>query len=446
LEQSVAARRSTGRPVSVLMMDVNHFKEINDTLGHHHGDLVLQAIGPRLRTLLRDSDTVARLGGDEFAVLLPNADVDRALAIARKLANALHLPFEVGDLTLQVGASIGIATSPDHGSDVETLVQRADVAMFLAKETGSEVEAYSAERDHYSPDRLILAGQLRKALQEGQIVPFYQPSVDLKTGRVSRVEALARWIHPERGVLGAPAFIPLAEQLGLIRPLTLELIGTALMEVRSWMREGLDITVAVNLSTRHLIDTQLPDDIAALLRKHEVAPSRLTLEITESTIMTDTERSQAVLRNLRAMGVGLAIDDFGTGYSSLAYLKRLAVDALKIDKSFVTDMTTDPSNAVIVRSTIELGHNLGLQVVAEGVETEEVRERLVALDCDVAQGYALSKPLPADQLTCWIREYELRHAAREPEPALADDGSTVVLFDPGRRNNHEASINRSSTR
>jgi diguanylate cyclase (GGDEF)-like protein len=432
LERALEVGKSGDRMVSVVMMDVDHFKEINDTLGHHYGDFVLQAIGPRLSALVRQGDTVARLGGDEFAVLLPGASATDAHAIAKEMLAALHAPFSVEELTLQVGASFGIACSPDHSTDGDTLLQRADVAMFLAKEAGSGVELYSAERDHYKPDRLILAGELQSALESGQIIPFFQPSVDLRSGDVVKVEALARWRHPDRGLLGAGEFVSLAEQLGLIRSLTLELLRQTLSELKAWHREGMKIGAALNISTRHLLDIQLPDDIARLLREQEMAPSWLTLEITESTIMADPERSQAVLARLHAMGVRLSIDDFGTGYSSLSYLRRLAVDELKIDRSFVTEMPDNPSNAVIVRSTIDLGHNLGLVVVAEGVETEIVWDQLTALGCDVAQGYQLSAPVSADELTCWLREYDIRRSSSEAAAEVHSPAHTVFYLDPSR--------------
>ena len=407
VEQEILNSKRDIATLAVLIMDLDHFKEVNDTLGHHFGDLLLKEIGPRLESVLRESDTVARMGGDEFAVLLPNVVGPwGAVQVAEKLLEAVHEPFEVNGLTLEVGLSIGIACSPANGSDVDTLLQRADVAMFLAKEARNGYELYTPERDHYSPDRLALASDLRRAIDDGQIGPHYQPIVDVPTGDVVGAEALARWTHPVRGLLHPEDFIPIAEQTGLIRPLTMNLLSAVLAEVARWQRDRLELTVAVNVSARHLLDQQLPDDIGRLLREQGVTANRLKLEITESTIMSDPLRSEAVLRRLHAMGIRIAIDDFGTGYSSLAYLKRLPVDEIKIDRSFVSMMSVDEGDAQIVRSTIDLGHNLGLRVIGEGVETEAMLGQLRDLGCDLVQGFGLSEPLPPHEFARWVRGYD----------------------------------------
>jgi diguanylate cyclase (GGDEF)-like protein len=404
VHQALTAARREHVPSAVMIMDLDRFKEVNDTLGHASGDELLKQVGIRLRESLRESDTVARLGGDEFGVLLPKVlDSAAAVAVARKLRTTLEEPFTIHGLALQMEASIGIALYPDHGTDVQSLLQRADVAMYVAKEHPAGCEVYARERDAYSPDRLTLLTELRRAIDRGQLVLHYQPKVDLRTGGIHGVEALVRWKHPERGMVPPDEFIPPAQKTGVIGPLTMFVLDEALRQCRNWALQGLDLCVAVNLSTRNLLDVHLPDTVGELLSRWEVSPSLLELEITESTILADPVRAMQILSRLDEMGVRLAIDDFGTGYSSLAYLKRLPVDELKIDKSFILGMEDSENDAVIVRSTIDLGRNLGLRVVAEGVETSTAWNRLASLGCDIAQGYYLSRPIPAAELTEWIR-------------------------------------------
>jgi len=415
IHQSILGIEREKSLVAVMLMDLDRFKEVNDTLGHHSGDLLLQQIGPRLRSILRESDTVARLGGDEFAILLPNVlDRPAAVQVADKIKRALDLPFEIQGLKLNIEASIGISFAPDHGRDVDTLIQRADVAMYVAKGSGSGYAIYTPEQDRHSPNRLVLVGQVRQAMEDQEISLYYQPKADLITGQVRGVEALVRWNHPERGLLMPDEFIPLTENTGLIEPLTLYLIETAVRQCRVWRDAGVDLVVSVNVSARSLLDHELPDQIEAVLQKWNVPPGSLRLEITESTIMEDPVRALAVLDGLHRREIGLALDDFGTGYSSLSYLKRLPVDELKIDKSFVTNMHIDDDDAVIVRSTIDLGRNLGLEVVAEGVETKEHWDQLTELGCATAQGYYLSRPIAAGEFMQWLR-------FREAALAEADD-------------------------
>jgi diguanylate cyclase (GGDEF)-like protein len=404
VHQALTSARRDHVPAAVMIMDLDRFKEVNDTLGHASGDELLKQVGIRLRESLRESDTVARLGGDEFGVLLPKVlDSAAAVAVARKLRTTLEEPFTIHGLALQMEASIGIALYPDHGTNVQSLLQRADVAMYVAKEHPAGCEVYTRERDAYSPDRLTLLTELRRAIDRGQLVLHYQPKVDLRTGEIHGVEALVRWKHPERGMVPPDEFIPPAQKTGVIGPLTMFVLDEALRQCRTWALQGLDLCVAVNLSTRNLLDVHLPDTVGELLSRWEVHPSLLELEITESTILADPVRAMQVLSRLDEMGVRLAIDDFGTGYSSLAYLKRLPVDELKIDKSFILGMEESENDAVIVRSTIDLGRNLGLRVVAEGVETSTAWNRLASLGCDIAQGYYLSRPIPASELTEWVR-------------------------------------------
>jgi diguanylate cyclase (GGDEF)-like protein len=392
-----------GPGAAVMMIDLDRFKEVNDTLGHHNGDVLLEQVAVRLTDGLRSTDTVARLGGDEFAVLLPDVrDAEAAYAVARDLRKALEEPLVVAGLSLSLGASIGIAVHPFHGGDVHELLRKADVAMYAAKERETLIEIYSSDYDSNSAGRLGLAGELRRAIDEHQLTLHYQPKARIADGTVTGVEALVRWAHPERGPVRPDEFIPVAESSGLIKPLTLYVLDAAVRQCRTWVDQGLDLKVAVNLSAKNLIDLGFADEVGAILQKWNVSPSQLELEITESTIMSDPARARNVLGKLNAMGIGLAIDDFGTGYSSLGYLKRLPVDELKIDKSFVLNMTTERSDAAIVRSTVELGHNLGLKVVAEGVENHEVWAELQDVGCDLAQGYLLSRPLPATELESWL--------------------------------------------
>ena len=396
--------RGTPGPLALLLLDLDRFKEVNDTLGHHRGDLLLRHVAERLCATLRDSDTVARLGGDEFAVLLPATDHTGAHAAAEKIAAALALPFDVENLPLHVGVSIGIALAPAHGEDAETLLRHADVAMYIAKREGETWAVYAPERDAYTPDRLALTADLRRAIADGDLLLHYQPKVDLATKRITGVEALVRWTHPARGPIPPDGFIPLAERTGLIAPLTRWVLGAALLQAGHWRRAGLHLDMSINLSMVDLRDPGLPDALERLLRAHAVPPTAVRLEVTESALMTDPACTQAVLVRLAALGVGLSVDDYGTGYSSLAYLKRLPVDELKIDRSFVRHMAADAADAAIVSSTIGLGHALGLRVVAEGVEDRETWTLLADAGCDTAQGYYLARPLPAADVERWARE------------------------------------------
>jgi diguanylate cyclase (GGDEF)-like protein len=404
LRQSLLVGGREDFEVAVMVMDLDGFKEINDSLGHHNGDLLLRQIGPRLRSVLRESDTIARLGGDEFAVLLPSiTDKPSAVQVAEKMRRALELPFALHGLRLNMEASIGMAFYPDHGESAERLLQRADVAMYAAKQMRSGYAIYSADQDQNTPSRLALIGELRRALDEEEIQLYYQPKAHLESGEVQGVEALVRWHHPDRGLVPPGEFVPITEQTGLILPFTLYVLEGAIKQTRSWLEAGLELTTAVNLSTRNLLELELPEQIAALLAKWDVPARQLELEITESTIMSDPMRALTVLDRLSEMGVGIAIDDFGTGYSSLAYLKRLPVSEIKIDRSFVSNMIEDENDAVIVRSTIDLGRNLGLQVVAEGVETEAEWDALTELGCDYAQGHYVSPAVSAGELMQWLR-------------------------------------------
>ncbi len=397
---------ATGRPArcALLLLDLDRFKEVNDTLGHPQGDALLRQVADRVRGVVRASDTVARLGGDEFAVLLAACDEEGARGVARDIGTALDPPFALAGLAVHVGTSIGIALSPAHGADGTTLLRHADVALYAAKRDGTGHVVYGAEQDAHSSDRLADVAALRASIAGGDLRLQYQPQMDLRTRQVCGVEALVRWFHPQRGLVPPDQFIGLAEQTGLIGALTGWVLEAALRQACAWRRAGCALLpVAVNLSMASLQDPHLPDLIAGLLDRYAVPPAALRLEVTESMLMADTARTQDILARVTVLGVTISIDDYGTGYSSLAYLKRLPIAELKIDRAFVRQMTNEATDAVIVRSTVELGHNLGLRVVAEGVETRAVWEMLAEMGCDAAQGYYLARPLPAEELERWLR-------------------------------------------
>jgi diguanylate cyclase (GGDEF)-like protein len=390
-------------PAAMLLIDLDRFKEVNDTLGHDYGDALLVDVAERLGAALRRGDTLARLGGDEFAVLVAGAP-DRGVVIelAGRLQEALRRPFALRGVAVELEASIGVALYPEHGDTIGRLLQRADVAMYDAKRHRRGVATYSADRDPYSADRLGLLAELRSAIERDELVLHYQPKICLATGELRGVEALVRWQHPTRGLLGPDAFVPLAERTGAVADLTRWVVGHALAQNRAWRERGIDLPVAVNLAAANIVDVTLPGAIGALLGRYEVPADRLVCEISEHTVMADPVRASAVLDGLRELGVGLSLDDFGTGHSSLSYLKRLPLDEVKIDRSFVAGMADDENDAVIVRSTIDLARNLGLRVVAEGVETAEIIDALSELRCDIAQGDHISRPLPADALDGWL--------------------------------------------
>ncbi|TMD61150.1 MAG: EAL domain-containing protein [Chloroflexi bacterium] len=405
LEQSILAARRHHGTFALLVMDLDHFKEVNDTFGHHAGDELLAQVGPRLRELLRESDTVARLGGDEFALILSGAGDTAAQRVARGVLDALSEPFVVEGQALRIEASMGIVIYPQHGEDGDTLLRRADIAMYVAKRAGSSAVEYDPASDEHTPARLALLGELGAAIERGELVLHFHPEVSLRTGKVVAMEALVRWRHPERGLIPPDEFIPIAERSGLMKPLTLWVLRHALAECATWQAAGLALGVAVNLSPRSLVDPELPQMVGALLDASRVSPLWLSLEITESVLMTDPKRATETLARLRRMGARLSIDDFGTGYSSLGYLHELAVHQVKIDKSFVKGVRIDRGSAAIVRATVELGHNLGFEVVAEGVEDEATTELLGRVGCDLIQGYYVAMPMPADEVLGWIERY-----------------------------------------
>ena len=402
LRDELYAARREGGACGVILIDLDNFKAVNDTLGHQWGDRLLQEMAPRLSSTLRHNDLIGRLGGDEFAIVVPGG-MHESTALAQRLVDELQRPFVLDSVTVDIAASIGIACYPEHGDEPEELFQHADVALYAAKASLDRWRIYAADEDNHTIDRLALATQLRNGIERGELVLHYQPKFSLQSGAVSGVEALVRWRHPHLGLIGPDGFIPLAEQTGIIKTLTVAMMDRALAQCRAWRDEGIGQRISVNVSPTGLLDRDLPDTVAGLLRRHGLPASALQLEVTESRTLSDTLEARNVLEDLRTMGLSIAIDDFGTGFSSLAQLQRLPVDEIKIDRSFVMDMETDDQDAAIVRSTIDLGRNLGLLVTAEGVESESVRLRLVELGCDFAQGFHLARPLEPDACAALIR-------------------------------------------
>ena len=424
--QRVADALAAGAPFAVLLVDLDHFKEVNDTLGHKTGDGLLVEVAARLRVVLGDESTVARLGGDEFAVLIPvQTGAVEARGLADRVCRALDEPFDVDGFALAVGASVGIALYPEDGDAPDALLRCADVAMYVAKGSRTGVARYRSERDEHSRERLVLMSQIRDAIDAHEFVLHYQPKLDLRTSAVVGVEALVRWQHPDLGLLAPGRFIALVERSVHEAAFTAHVVACALAQVRRWRDAGLDIQVSVNVPANGLHAPGFADKLAGLLAEHGVPAAALELEITESTIMADRARATTVLRTLSGMGIRLAIDDFGTGYSSLAYLKQLPVHTLKIDRSFVMNMATDEDDEKIVRSTVGLAKNLGLQTVAEGIEDPVALDVLRDLGCELGQGYYIGRPVPPDVLDdvltghAQARRIEEHHAVRGVLAAVA---------------------------
>jgi len=409
VRDAVAQSQGSGQTLAVLMLDLDRFKHVNDVLGYRYGDLLLKSVAQRLsQQVVRGNDLVARLGGDEFAVLLRDGDAALAGQVAQRITRAFDEPLTLEEHKVDMGAGIGMACWPLHAADADTLLSHAEVAMYAAKRRTSGPLLYDASIDAGSAQTLSLLSELRQAVEQGELRVYLQPKLALDDGRVVGAEALVRWQHPKRGLVPPMQFIPFAEQTGFIRTLTIWVFEAAAREWQALHAEDSGLVLSVNLSTRDLLDLDLPAKFEALLRKHGVPASAFCLEITESAVMDDPERAMGTLNRLSALGFKLSIDDFGTGYSSLAYLKRLPVNELKIDKSFVMGMEKDPDDAKIVRSTIDLAHNMGLTVVAEGVENAQVWALLRELNCDQAQGYHMGKPMPADQFQAWAQGWVAR--------------------------------------
>jgi diguanylate cyclase (GGDEF)-like protein len=404
IERRFENAKSKSTHGAVLLIDLDRFKEVNDTLGHQTGDALLCQIGPRIQPVLPDGGVISRLGGDEFAVMIPDVGADEAHRVGVAIADALEPPFRLDDFNLEVQASIGIAMFPEHGTSADLLIKHADTAMYFAKGRNSGIEIYDAEHDQNSRRRLSLLSELRTALVNGQVVLYYQPKLDLSTGTVIGVEALVRWHHPVFGLIPPAEFVPFAEHTGLIRPLTSFVLRTAVTQARAWLDSGIDTAVAVNLSARSLHDGAISNEVAHLLMEFSLSANRLQLEITESSIMADPARAKHVLEDLDGMGLHLSIDDFGTGYSSLSYLQDLPVREVKIDMSFVTNVLENPRDRVIVRSTIDLARHLGLRSTAEGIASAAAQEWLRNAGCDQGQGFHIAPPMPAEEVTMWLRD------------------------------------------
>jgi diguanylate cyclase (GGDEF)-like protein len=405
LDQALAEAQAQGKGLALMVFDLDHFKEVNDTLGYVNGDRILQRVAARLNREIEVDDTLARMGGDEFALLLPeigrDGDVRR---LADRLLQALARPLPFAGLNLDLRMSIGAAVFPEHGQDADTLLMRADMAMYVAKIEGGCYQEYAPGIDRYSHERLILMGELRQAAGRGELFVQYQPKVDSRSGRITDAEALLRWAHPRQGLLEPGLFIPMAERTGLIKELSLWVLETVIAQIAAWQHTETEqkIRISVNLSARDLLDLELPMKLAVMLHRHGVAPERLILEITETMLIVDPERALGILHRFSGMGVGISIDDFGIGYSSLSYLRQMPADEIKIDRSFVLEMLNNSNDAVIVQAAISLAHNLGLKVVAEGVESREVAEKLMELGCDVMQGFHFSKPVSAEDFCALI--------------------------------------------
>ncbi len=407
LESALA--KADGVPLALFLLDLDRFKDVNDTLGHQMGDRMLEHVAGRIRSALRPEDTVARLGGDEFAVLLTDVPgEDHAIEVAVRIRAALAEPFRTDGVLIELEASVGIALYPVHGTDVHQLQRSAEVAMYLAKEERSGIEVYAPETDRHSTSRLGLLGSLRQSLEQGELELHYQPKVALGSGGVVGVEALVRWRHPERGLVYPDEFIPFAEHSGLMHRLTSYVVDAALAQAATWWSVGLHIPVAVNVSARDLHGPMLAQTVARGLQAHGLPARALRLELTERVLMSEPGRVAGTLDALERLGVSLSLDDFGTGYSSMVLLKRLPVSEIKVDRSFVQRMTQSTDDATIVRSIVELAHALGIEVVAEGVETLEAWDALDQLGCDSAQGWYVGRPMPAAQATEWL----LRHPSR----------------------------------
>ncbi len=404
IDRAISQARTENSPFALLIINLDRFEEINNTLGHDNGDLILQQIAIRLQGICGEPDMVARLGGDIFAALLQRTDAEGAAMKAEEIIGAIKEFIAIADLSIEVSASAGISLFPGHGADADSLIRRAEIAMYAAKRIENSLCIYSPQYDQYSQKRLALMGELRQAIEQDQLFLLYQPKIELKTGRILGVEALCRWQHPKSGVIPPNDFIFLAERGGLIKELTLWVIKEAMRQSRIWHKGGLEVSLAINLSVRSLQNPELLDKIKGLISTWGIAPSSIRFEITESIIMQNPELAMEIITELSSMGIKFSIDDFGTGYSSLSYLQRLPVDEIKVDKSFVINMETDKNNAMIVRSVIELAHNLGLKVTAEGVESKEVMDRLVSLGCDQAQGYFISRPIPQEEIAEWLRK------------------------------------------
>lgn len=403
MEQAVQSGLRLGIPLAFLILDIDDFKKVNDTLGHYSGDSLLKKVASSLKGTLRDSDTLARIGPDEFGILIQTkTDPESIDQIRKKIQRIFFQPFVIEGLSIEVQVSMGIAFFPKHGKEAETIMQRASVAVYSARQDRNKFTVYSEKLDKNSPHRLTMVGELRQAIQNDELILYYQPKIDLQKWQVLGVEALVRWQHPEHGFMPPDEFIPMAERTGLIRPLSVWMLNHALSQAEIWHKKDIKISVAVNFSPVTFLDTELPNQIIGMLSLYEVPAKYVTFEITEGSMLKDPAMAMEIMNRLVEAGIKISIDDFGTGYSSLAYFKNLPVQEVKIDKSFVSDMLTNERDNVIVKSIIDLGHNLGMRVVAEGVENKETMIALKQMGCDVLQGYYVSRPVSSGDFMDWI--------------------------------------------
>lgn len=425
--RGMARRAARGNvPMSLCVLDINRFKEINNTLGYPLGNRVLRIIGNNLKSDIRQGDFISHLGGDRFAILLQNVDIDNCHHYAERTLSSLRRSIAISGIDLEISACAGFAVFPDHDLDPDNLLQKAEVAMYHGKKIGHEYSIYSDDIDPRSLVKLGLLGELRHALENNELELYYQPKIDIRSGRFVGVESLIRWPHRDMGMISPDEFIPLAERSGLIRNLSRWVLDQATDEICRWRQHGRDLPVAVNLSARDLHDPQLPSLIVDMLQKKNISTSMLSVEITETELMVDPAISGEVIRALHRLGIRIAIDDFGTGYSSLSFLKRLPLHEIKIDRSFVRDMVEDENDQTIVRITIDLANNLGLRVVAEGIESATCLEMLRSLGCDTGQGYHISHPLSSDELARWLRQFA---AQTEQSPSAV----VPLLRSPAKR-------------
>ncbi|MCK4839207.1 MAG: EAL domain-containing protein [Desulfobulbaceae bacterium] len=390
----------------VILIDINRFKEINSSLGHFYGDFLLQEISSRIKDSIRNSDTLARWGGDKFAIILPDTNLKRAVAISNTITENISHSFQIEDNSISVEISNGLAVFPEHGEDVDKLMQSAHIAMYEAQKNHVNYSIFDQKRHHSPFKKMVLASELRDAMNTGALLLFFQPQISVINGKISGVEALLRWQHPEKGLITPDSFIEVIEQTDLSKTLASWVLDKALMHHEEWQKLGLDINVSVNLSIKNLHDYEFPAEVKKLIDKWQINPNRLTLEITESGLMVDPGRVTKVVSELKGAGINLSIDDFGTGYSSLAYLRKFPAREIKIDKSFVLDMLSNEDSAIIVKSTIDLAHNIGRLVVAEGVENHDTYVMLKRFGCDLLQGFLFSKALPADEFIKWHHQYD----------------------------------------
>ena len=412
-QQAIESAKASNEELIVCLIDIDALKDVNDTLGHQNGDILLGQVTQRLQQSLRSSDHIGRFGGNKFAVILRHAQTNNIEAISNKLLENFEAIFEINNHSLYVRATLGVSIFPDHADNSLTLIQKAETALHKARKMALDFAVYDVSLDKNSADRLKLTHDLRNAIHNEELRLYYQPQLNTTKGTITSVEALARWIHPEQGFIPPDVFIDIAEQTGLIQPLTDWVLRTAIEQCSKWLKMGVHITVSVNLSARNLHDETLGQQVANLLNYWSIAPDQLCLEITETSMMTDPEHARLLLDGLDKLGVRISIDDFGTGYSSLAYLKQLPVDELKVDKSFVLAMSTDESDASIVRATVGLAHDLGLEVVAEGVEDQNAQDELEKLGCEFIQGYHFARPMPAEDLTPMLIESKASNDAHQ---------------------------------